>query len=61
MKASFLSLRSAWVRCNKAGLEIAPPFFCQNVSMALKPAEHFPGDLTLFPKFAMVTINVFNR
>ena len=30
-------------------------------TMALKPAEHFPGDLTLFPKFAMVLISVFNR
>jgi len=28
-------------------------------TMALKPAEHFPCDLPLFPKFAMVTINVF--
>ena len=25
--------------------------------MALKAAEHFSGDLTLFPKFAMVTIS----
>ncbi len=27
--------------------------------MALKPAEHFPGHLTLFPEFAMVMITVF--
>jgi len=27
----------------------------------LNLSEHFPGDLTLFPKFAMVMISVFNR
>jgi len=27
--------------------------------MALKSAEHFPGHLTLFPKFAMVMIDDF--
>jgi len=29
--------------------------------MALKSAGHFSRDLTLFPKFAMVTISIFNR
>jgi len=29
--------------------------------MALKPAGHFSGDLPLFPKFAIVSISIFNR